>query len=472
MRKTTLTLAFVCATFTAVPSVWAKPPVVPETAPLGIKVPDFDVRTLSCGMKVLFLKDDGLPLVSARLLIPGGSVADPDGKEGLVSLMNSTLRNGGAGDLTPETFDSALEDMATSMSAGADSESFSSEFKCLSGDLEKVLGLFADMVRRPKFDVKRLESNKADLLDSANRLEDTPDALTRVLFYRSLFGHSPYGRWASPRSLAAIGRSDVDGFYRSHYGPRGAVLSVTGKFDEEKVLAQLEKLFGDWKAQPERQAYEDAKPLGPTIYFFPKEVSQVFIRYGALGIKRHDPRDVPIQVSNYILGGSGFTCRLMRQIRSDRGLAYFVDSVVMPYNVRGVFEVIGGTRPDSVKEYLTVMFQVLSDFAKEGPTDEELQQAQRSIVEEYAYNFDSSFTTAGYELSLDFNGYPADYLKTYRDRVRSVTRKQATSAMADILSQKDWVLVVAGPAGLEKELSAFGNVVTVKDIFGPLSSKP
>jgi zinc protease len=125
-----------------------------------------------------------------------------------------------------------------------------------------------------------------------------------------------------------------------------------------------------------------------------------------------------------------------------------------------------------VKEYLTVMFQVLSDFAKEGPTDEELQQAQRSIVEEYAYNFDSSFTTAGYKLSLDFNGYPEDYLKTYRDKVRSVTRKQATSAMAEILSQKDWVLVVAGPAGLEKELSAFGNVVTVKDIFGPLSSKP
>ncbi len=446
----------------------AKPPVVPETAPLEIQVPDFHTRTLSCGLKVIFLKDDEMPLVSGKLLIPGGNVADPEGKEGLVALLNEGLVNGGAGSLSPEAFDAALEDKAASLSASSDIESFTVDFKCLSEDTPDVLKLFADMILRPQFDAKRLETAKADLLDGINRLQDTPDALTRVLFYRTLFGGGAYGRWENPKSMAALTRADVVSFYQTHYGPQGAVLTVTGKFDEEKLFQQLESLFAGWKAQGKLAPASASKPLGPAIYFFPKEVSQVFIRYGVLGIHRHDPRDIPLTVANYILGGSGFTSRLMHQIRSDRGLAYFVDSVVLPYNAPGVFEVVGGTRPDSVKEYLTVMFQVLSDFAKEGPTEEELAQAKKSIVEEFAYNFESPFTVASYQASLDFNGYPADYLKTYRDKVKAVTREHAAQAAQSILSQKDWVLVVAGPAELEKELSAFGTVHKMDSIFEPL----
>ncbi|HTC21314.1 MAG TPA: pitrilysin family protein, partial [bacterium] len=319
---------------------------------------------------------------------------------------------------------------------------------------------------------KRLETDKLDTLDGLQRLEDTPDELTRVTFVKGLFGQSPYGRWASPLSVQKITREDVVDFYEKHYGPQGSVLAVAGNFDEDAVYSQLESLFAGWKNQEALPTMADAKPLGPTIYFFPKDVSQVFIRYGVLGLKRHDPRDIPLQVANYILGGSGFTSRLMHQIRSDRGLAYFVDSVAMPYNIRGLFEVIGGTRPDSVKEYLTVMFQVMGDFAKGGPTDEELAQAQRSMVEEYAYNFESPYTLSSYRASLDFHGYPDDYLSTYRDQVKAVTREQAAQAAGDILSEKDWVMVVCGPAALEPELAAFGNVVKVTNIFDPLPVNP
>lgn len=452
--------------------VMAKAPVVPETAPLKIQFPEFDMRTLSCGMKVIFLKADDMPLVSMKLIIPGGYALDPEGKEGLVGLMDDTLRNGGAGKLSPEAFDAALDDKAASMSASADTETFSEGFSCLSQDLPDILPLFADMVLRPQFDLKRFESNKADSLDSINRLEDTPDSLTRVVFHRAILADSPYGRWADTQSITSIKREDVVKFYQEHLGPTGSVLEVTGKIDEDKVMAQLEDLFGKWAPQEKLPEYTDSKPIGPTIYFYPKNVSQVFIRYGVLGLKRHDPRDIALTVANYILGGSGFTSRLMRQIRSDRGLAYFVDSVAEPYNIRGIFEVVGGTRPDTVKDYLTVMFKVLDDFAKTGPTEAELKEAKESIVEEYAYNFESPFTTAAYEGALIFDHYPNDYLKTYREKIKAVTRAQAAEAARAILDQKNWVMVVAGPEGLEKELEAFGPVHKMNSVFGPLVAKP
>src|SRR5260221_6324979 len=221
-------------------SAWAKPPVVPETAPLEITVPDFHVRTLSCGIKVLFLKDDKLPLVSAHFIAPGGHFADPEGKEGLSDMMSGLLRIGGAGKWTPEAFDAALGNKATSMGASVDQEDFSADFRCLAEDLPDVLGLFADMLRRPQFDAKRLETAKTNSMDALKRMEDTPDTLTRVLFYRSLMGHSPYGRWASPKSVGSITREDVAQFYQRNFGPQGSVLALAGNFDEEKMASQLE----------------------------------------------------------------------------------------------------------------------------------------------------------------------------------------------------------------------------------------
>jgi zinc protease len=155
----------------------------------------------------------------------------------------------------------------------------------------------------------------------------------------------------------------------------------------------------------------------------------------------------------------------MREIRSNRGLAYFVDSYFIPFNIPGPFQVVGGTRPDSLKEFLTVMFQQLSTFAAQGPTDQELAEAQQSMVEEFAYNFESAFKLVPYKASLDFNGYPEDYLETYREKVKSVTRQEAADAAKEVLSAKDWVLVVSGPAELEPVLESFGKVTVVSSIF-------
>lgn len=446
--------------------------MIPKAPPLKIKIPDFHVKTLSCGLKVILLKDDDLPLVSANFSIPGGHVTDPQGKEGLVGLMSEELRNGGAGKLSAEAFDQALEEKAATMEASADQEAFNVSFRCLSGDLTTILDLFADMLLRPAFDPKRLEADRANLADSLNRLEDTPDNLTRVLFTKGLFGRHPYGRWGSPLSAKGLNRDDVLRFYHEHFGPQGSVLALAGKFDEDEVLKNLETLFSGWKKQSPPEVFTDGKPLGPVIYFYPKDVPQVFIRYGVPGLKRHDPRDVPLQVDNYILGGSGFTSRLVRHIRSDKGLAYLVESAAVPYNIPGIFEVIGGTRPDAVKDYLALMFQILGDFAKDGPTREELSQAQQGMVEEFAYNFESPYSLAAYKASLDFHGYPDDYLATFRDKVKAVTKKEAAGAAASILDRKDWVMVVCGPASLEKELSEFGKVVKITDIFAPLPEKP
>ena len=57
-----------------------------------------------------------------------------------------------------------------------------------------------------------------------------------------------------------------------------------------------------------------------------KDVNQTRVSFGLRALDRYDPDFPAAQVMNYILGGGGFTSRLVNRIRSDEGLAYTVRS--------------------------------------------------------------------------------------------------------------------------------------------------
>jgi zinc protease len=446
----------------------ARVPVLPKVAPLTVKVPAFEVHQLSCGLRVLLLKDDGLPLVSCSLAMPGGTVEDPAGKEGTISILQNLLRDGGAGSRGPVELDEAVEAKAAELWAGAGKEAYTAGFKCLSADVDDLLGLFADMLLRPRLDAGRFEAVRQEKLDYFRRVEETPDSATQVMMDRGFWKGHPYGHWASEKSLQTVTRADVEKQFRRHWGPASAVLSLAGSFDETHVLNRLESLFAGWKPQESRPDYAETALAGDQIYFLPKDTAQVSVRLAYVGLKRHDPDYFPMLVANEVLGGGSFTSRLMREIRSNRGLAYGVDSGLEPLNIVGPFLVDGSTRPDAAAEYVRLQFKLVRDFATHGPTERELQQAQTAMVQEFAYGFESPHRLANEAGDLLFKGYPQDYLATYRDQVKAVTRAQAGAAARRILLDKPWVMVVCGPASLEKELQKFGPVKTLKSVFDPL----
>ena len=55
-------------------------------------------------------------------------------------------------------------------------------------------------------------------------------------------------------------------------------------------------------------------------------IPQSVVQFGHAGIARNDPDHYPAYIVNYILGGGGFSSRLLEEIREKRGLAYSVYS--------------------------------------------------------------------------------------------------------------------------------------------------
>jgi zinc protease len=175
------------------------------------------------------------------------------------------------------------------------------------------------------------------------------------------------------------------------------------------------------------------------------------------------PKDSPdyfaFSVLEHILGGAGFSSRLMSQIRSDRGLAYSVGSFYRGDIGYGVFGAYCMTKSGSALEAARLMRGIVRRVADEGVTAAELRRAKDAIANNLIFSVDGSRDVVAQRMSFEYDGLPADFLERYRDRVEAVTLEDVRRAAARLLLPEALSVVAVGG---EAALAGFGE-------FGPVS---
>ncbi|HRC85926.1 MAG TPA: pitrilysin family protein, partial [Thermoanaerobaculia bacterium] len=227
-------------------------PVLPPLA-----IPTVERHALANGMVVLFAPDHELGLVSATLMLPTGTASEPAEKVGLVRLGAELLRTGGAGERSADELDELLDAHGAEIATEADPDSLTVELSCLAPDFPQMLGVLADLLRRPRFAPDRLEIARGQLEAEIARQNDDPGQITGRELDEILYGEaSPYARQATYATLGAIRREDLLAWQAQQLHPNGLVMGLSGDFDPAQALKLLEIAFGGWPkgpAQPRRR---------------------------------------------------------------------------------------------------------------------------------------------------------------------------------------------------------------------------
>jgi zinc protease len=176
----------------------------------------------------------------------------------------------------------------------------------------------------------------------------------------------------------------------------------------------------------------------------PFDSAQAQVLIGQPGIARNNPDFLAVMVGNHILGGGGFTSRLMEEVREKRGLTYGVSSDFSPGLDRGAFIIGLQTRPDQAAEALKVSQDVLRKFIAEGPTDKELKAAKDNLIGGFALRIDSNRKLLGNVANIAWNGLPLDYLEHWTDRVQALTTKDVKEAMQRMVQPERMVTITLG----------------------------
>ena len=443
---------------------------IPALNPIPKVTPERTV--LKNGVVLYLLEDHSLPRVYGQLYIKSSATWAPSDKVGLGGVTSSVMRTGGSAAKPGDWIDDRLAAIGANLSSGMSADLATAGFYCLSENTPEVVGLLAEIVRRPAFPEDKIELAKVGLRRSiASRNDEMGSVLNRVAT-QSVFGKdSPYARIPEYATVEAITRDDAVKFHQLAYSPDRAYLVIYGDFKTPAMKAAVIKAFGDWAKSPIAPAAMPPMPAARSgkLVFAPKDdVTQSGVILAHLGFKNDDPQVADLDVLEQALGG-GFQSRLFNKVRTVRGLAYATGANAGGGFMRpGVFTAFSLTRNDSVLTAMNLVRDEVARATKEAFTEEEVKIARQSVENALVFQYESPanvvFRAAFYELA----GYPADYLQKYQAALARVTPQTMLAAARSHIHPDQMLTIVVGKEKeFEKPLESLGMPLERFDITIP-----
>jgi zinc protease len=287
-----------------------------------------------------------------------------------------------------------------------------------------------------------LEREKARTIAGIREADTRPASIAAKRFARALYPAHPYGRVPTAESVERITREDLLAFYRAHYGPRRAVVSIIGDLSRAEAETLAQRLTGGLPDAPEKVSLPEAALPSRDTVRVEHPATQAHIQLGLPTVRRGDPDFFPLLVGNYILGGGGFVSRLMKEVREKRGYAYSVYSYFQPQRERGPFQIGLQTKREQAQAALKVVEDVLAEFLARGPTEEELQAARRNLSDGFPLRIDSNRKLLEYLAVIGFYGLPLTFLDDFPRKVEAVTAAEIRAAFRKHVRPEHMVTVI------------------------------
>lgn len=391
-------------------------------------------QRLENGLVVLALERRHLPTFSATLLLPAGVVAEPEDRGG-VAFFASQLLPLGTRRLDAVALAEEVDGLGASLGSGCDHDYATIETHGLARDAEQLLRLLTEVALEAAFADEEVERRRSQILALLRRRKDDVNDLVRKRFYEMVYGPHPYhrSREGTEESVEGLSRDDLVHFYRSRYGPGGAILAMVGDFDAAQAVRWAEARFGGWAPVDPPGDVLPSIPVAPRreVATIQHEATQATIRMGNIGIQRNHPDYPASVVMNYILGGAGFGSRLMVNLREDKGLTYGVSSNLWVRKHPGYFFVTTQTQLDTMNEAIDEILREVERFVEDGVTVDELAWAKRFLGGSLPLSLETNDQLAQKLLEQEFFCLPEEFwladldamLEVDAERVNQVARR-------------------------------------------------
>ncbi|HTY64998.1 MAG TPA: pitrilysin family protein [Acidobacteriota bacterium] len=405
-------------------------------------------RVLNNGVVGYFVEDHDLPLVNISVTVRVGPYLDPAGKEGLAAAVASQMRAGGTARYKAEEFDEEADFLAAEISSGMGRTSATAAANFMAKDTDKALELFFDMLRNPAFQQDRLDLFKSQQLQGIERRNDRTEEIEAREWNRLLRGEKHFTSVLSTKaSIESLTRDDLVAFHKNNYQPRRFIFAVSGDFQTAEMKAKIEKAMAEWVS--------DAPPIGvpkpnftpvPGLYMVNKpDVNQGRVSIGHLGIMRGNPDEFALDMMNDVLGGSGFTSRIMNKVRTDEGLAYSAGSNYVPgIYYEGQFRAAFQSKSSTAAQAAQIVIDEIDRIRREKVSAEELETVKNQAIEVFPRYFATASAVAETFADDEFTGREPGYWDTYRDKIKAVTVDDILRVAQKYLHPDQLVILAVG----------------------------
>jgi predicted Zn-dependent peptidase len=397
------------------------------------------------GLTVVAEHQPAVRSAAFQFIVPAGGVTDPEGLEGIASVVEG-LAYRGAGDRDARELSDALDALGIHRAGGAELEYATYGASLLADDLLRALELYADILLRPHLPADQLPAEQALALQKLQRLEDSP-ADKLFVHLRRAYYRGPHGRTSlgTEEGLRAITPEAVREDHARRYRPDGTILAVAGRFHWGELLDTIHRLFGDWKGSAPTVPAPDTSGR-PSYLHVQQETNQEQIGLLYPSVALGHPQYYDMRMAIRVLSG-GMSARLFTEVREKRGLCYSVSA--MPHQVKGAGSILAyaGTTPDRCQETLDVLIAELRRL-EEGVTDEELARAEVGVLSDLVMQSETSRARAA---GIARDQYLLGQVRTMEE-IKAGVKAVTPDSIYEFLKQhpaRNFTVATLGPQTLE-----------------------
>lgn len=431
-------------------------------------LPPMTETTLDNGLQVVVVPLHELPLLSARLVLPGGESAAPANLAGL-STFTADLLTRGTTTRTAQQIATAIEQTGGDLSANASDDQINVGMSVLSESTDLAFNLLGDVVLNPIFPQTEVDTERERLLSSLQSSLADPGEVANRALKAIVYGAHPYGRSETEQSIRAITRDDVSAYYQAQRNPKSALLVVAGDITPEEALRQAKAAFGNWTASgPAVPPTYPAPPQrqGRQIYLVDRPGStQAEVMLGHIGLRGSSPDRFAVQVANQVLGG-GSTSRLFLDLREQRGYTYGVGSGFSLPRDLGEFVIEGAVRNQVVEPALQAILDEMERMRSAPVPAPELSDAKSQLIGSFALRLETLGNLIDQVASLKIRGLPLSTLSTYAQSIDRVDEAAVRRAAEQYILPGSAAVVVVGDASQIRDSLAKVAPLTVVNSEG------
>ena len=440
------------------------------SASAEVRLPKYTRTELPNGVVVIAIPKPGIPLVQLRLLVKGGSDADPATQNGLSGVAANLLRKGGASH-SADAFSNELDSLGGTFNAINNDETTIIAAEFLKKDFAQGLGLLSDAVLHPTFPEEEVKKLLSQSIDRVRAIKDNPAAAINSYFRPFFYGSThPYGHIADEETYGRIDRSSIAAFHKKQYVGRNMIVLVSGDFDTAIATPAIAKIFGAIPAGTAYNFQPEAKPLsgGRLLLIDKPDATQTYFEIAQPGIRHTDQDRTGVELLNTLFGGR-FTSLLNDALRVGSGLTYGARSTVSQPRNPGAISISTYTRTETTEKAMDMALDVLKKFHDKGIDAAQLASAKAYVKGLFpTQKLETSDQVATIVGEIELYGLNKGEVDDLFSRIDAVTLDQANAMAKKHYAMDNLTFVVLGNAGkIRDSVKKYAPIVTEVEIKTP-----